>query len=369
MYSLDQQFFEPGGDARNRMIEYGKLVERLDIITFTKNKFKPEQISENVWIYPTNSWHKLFYICDGIRLGKKIIRENSCDLVVTQEPYITGLAGYCLAKRFKIKLLVSSYGNNIFDPHWLGESKRHRIFKIIGQRVFRRADAIQTDGFETVDDLKKRYGEKVFWKPIVPSNIEEFKKLEKNFDRPVKILFVGRLVRQKNLPLLLEVIEKISNGGFADKMKFTIVGDGPLKKYFLAEIEKRKLEKSITYIPRASRSEILKLFSQHHILVLTSLYEGFAKVFMEAAAAGLPIVTTRVSGVVNIIKEGESGYALPQNDADGMVEKLLGLIDNPDQLQSFSQKIRADFIANYSPRTTIEAQKNIFDFLRKNSNG
>ncbi|MFA4818195.1 MAG: glycosyltransferase, partial [Parcubacteria group bacterium] len=227
MFSLDKQFFEPGGDARNRMIEYGKLVERLDIIALTRDKFKPEQIAPNVRIYPTNSWHKLFYICDGIRLGKKIIKENNCDLVVTQEPYITGLAGYCLVKRSKIKLLISVYGNNIFDPHWLAEAPRHRIFKFIGQRVFRRADAIQTDGFETVDDLKARYGEKVFWKPIVPSNIDEFKKLEKSFDGQVKFLFVGRLVRQKNLPLLMEVLEQLSKTAATGNVAVTIIGDGP----------------------------------------------------------------------------------------------------------------------------------------------
>ena len=392
MYSLDKQFFEPGGDARNRMIEYGKLVERLDIIAFTplekipnntittrsswkfltgraKEKFKPEQIAENVWIYPTNSWHKLFYICDGIRLGKKIIKENNCNLVITQEPYITGLAGYCLVKRSKIKLLVSVYGNNIFDPHWLAEAPRHRLFKFIGQRVFKRADAIQTDGDETVEELKKRYGEKVFWKPIIPSNIEDFKTEKEKTSLPIKILFVGRLVRQKNLPLLMEVLEQLSKTAATGNVAVTIIGDGPLKDYLLTEIEKRKLNKLITYIPRASRSEILNIFKEHHILVLTSIYEGFAKVFMEAAAAGLPIVTTQVSGVANIIKDSESGYVLPQNDANGIVEKLTELIDNPELLKSFSQKIRADFTVNYSLQTTIEEQKKIFNFLYELGNG
>jgi len=369
MYSLDKQFFEPGGDARNRMIEYGKLVERLDIVALTPNKFKPEQIAPNVRIYPTNSWHKLFYICDGIRLGKKIIKENSCDLVITQEPYLTGLAGYCLAKGKKIKLLVSVYGNNIFDPHWLAEAPRHRIFKFIGQRVFRRADAIQTDGFETVRDLRARYGEKVFWKPIIPSNIEDFKIEKEKTSPPVKILFVGRLVRQKNLPLLMEVLEQLSKTAATGNVAVTIIGDGPLKDYLLAEIKKRGLEKLVTYIPRASRSEILNIFKEHHILILTSIYEGFAKVFMEAAAAGLPIVTTRVSGVANIVKDAVSGFVLAQGDAAGLAEKIKILATDSDKLREFSKNIKEDFWAKYDFKVMIEIQQKIFNYLSQHNNG
>jgi len=362
MYSLDRQLFEEG-DARKRMIEYGKLVDRLDIVVLTGRGKKDEQLSGNTMLYPTNSWHKFFRLCDAFRLGKKIIREQACGLVVAQEPYLTGWVACRLANKFKLKLLVSAYGNNIFDPLWQSENWKHRIFKIIGQKVFRRADAIQTDGDETVADLKKRYGEKVFWKPIVPSNIEDFKIEKEKTAPPIKVLFVGRLVKQKNLPLLISVMEKIKNSEIKNKVMFTLIGDGPLRKYLLTEIKERGLTDLVDYSPRVSREEMVKIFTDHHLLILTSIYEGFAKVFMEAAATGLPIVTTQVSGVANVVKDTVSGFVVSQGDAQGLAEKLEVLATDPGKLKEFSKKIKEDFWSKYSPQTTLEIQKNIFYYL------
>jgi len=368
MYSLDRQLFEEG-DARKRMIEYGKLVERLDIVVLTGRGKNIQQLSGNTMLYPTNSWHKFFRLCDAFRLGKKLVKENGIGLVVAQEPYLTGWVACRLANKFKLKLLVSAYGNNIFDPLWLRERPVHRIYKIIGQKVFRRADAIQTDGDETVKDLKARYGEKVFWKPIIPSNIEDFKIEKEKASSPIKILFVGRLVKQKNLPLLLEVMEKIQNSEIKDKIKFTVIGDGPLKNYMLSEIKARGLADLVDYSPRVSREEMVKIYAEHHILILTSIYEGFAKVFMEAAAAGLPIVTTRVSGVANIVKDGVSGFVAEQGDVEGMVEKLNVLVNDQNKLKEFSKKIKEDFWAKYDFKVMIEIQQKIFNYLSQHNNG
>lgn len=361
MYSLDKQLFEEGGDARRRLAEYGRLVKALDVIVLAPKGKSPEQISENVRLHPTNSRNKLFYMRDGGRLGKKLLEENSCDVIVTQEPYFSGYIGWRLARKRKVKLLVSSYGNNVFDPHWLSESWKHRLLKMVGRRVFDRADAIQTDGFETVEDLKSRYGDKVFWKPIIPANIGDFRSDPGKPARPVRILFVGRLADQKNLPLLLDVIERMKPD--AAEATFTIVGDGPQRGSLEAEIKKRGLGASVRYSPKLDRREIVDVFASHHLLLLTSLYEGFAKVFMEAAAAGLPIVTTRVSGVANIVRDGETGLVVEQGDAAGLVAALKTLIGNPDRLVQFSRKIQADFREKYSFEAMIEIQRKIFDFL------
>ena len=359
MYSLDKQLFEEGGDARRRLAEYGRLVAALDVVVLTSRGKLPGQIAPNVRLHPTNSRNKLFYMRDGAKLGKKLLEEKSCDVIVTQEPYFTGYIGWRLATKRKVKLLVSSYGNNVFDPHWLSESWKHRLLKMVGRRVFDRADAIQTDGFETVEDLKTRYGDKVFWKPIIPANIGDFRSDPGKPARPVRILFVGRLADQKNLPLLLDVMERMK----AAEARFTIVGDGPQRRFLEGEIKKRRLGDVVRYCPRLDRKEIVEVFASHHLLLLTSLYEGFAKVFMEAAAAGLPIVTTRVSGVANIVRDGETGLVLEQGDAAGLVAALQALIGDPGKLASFSRKIQADFREKYSFEAMIEIQRNIFNFL------
>jgi glycosyltransferase involved in cell wall biosynthesis len=363
MYSLDKQLFEEGGDARRRLAEYGRLVKALDVVVLTSRGKSEEQISPNVRLYPTNSRSKLFYMRDGGRLGKKLLDQNACDVIVTQEPYFSGYIGWRLAKKRKVKLLVSSYGNNVFDPHWLSESWKHRLLKMIGRRVFDRADAIQTDGFETVEDLKSRYGDKVFWKPIIPANIGDFRNDPGKPARPVRILFVGRLADQKNLPLLVDVMERMKTAVKPGEAAFTLVGDGPQRRYLEGEIKKRHLGEIVRYSPKLDRKEIVEVFASHHVLLLTSLYEGFAKVFMEAAAAGLPIVTTRVSGVANIVRDGETGLVVEQGDAAGLVAALKSLIDAPAKLAQFSRRIQADFHEKYSFEAMIEIQRNIFNFL------
>lgn len=362
---FDKELFSDQGDSRLRMAEYGRMLERLDIVVFTKRGFKTKIISDRVSVHPTNSISKIFFIRDAIKIGRRLVKENGADLVIAQDAVLSGWPAYRLARRGQLKLLVGIFGTNIFDPLWLKESVKHRLFKYIGEKVMRSADAIQTDGYETYDELRARYDDKVFWKPIVPSNIERFQVKKKFSTQGAKILFVGRLVAQKNIPFLLEVIEGVTKQPAGREVKFTIIGDGPRRECLNREILKRGLKEHIEWIPKVERADIVSYYQSNDILILTSYYEGLAKVFMEAAAIGLPIVTTAVSGVKNIISDGESGYVIKQNDRLDFVNKLIKLISDHELRTKFSERIKNDFWAKYNFQITLDIQKKIFDYLEK----
>ncbi|MBU1091654.1 hypothetical protein KKA27_02235, partial [Patescibacteria group bacterium] len=103
MISTDKGIFDEKSEVRQRIIEYGRLAEKLDIVVFNiKNLELPYThdreymvISENVRIYPTNSRSRWFYLFDAIKIGKKIEKP---DLVTSQDPFECGLAGWRLAK-------------------------------------------------------------------------------------------------------------------------------------------------------------------------------------------------------------------------------------------------------------------------------
>lgn len=362
-FSSDKEMFNEDSDSFKRMSAYAKLVDELHIINFCI--FKEKKAVANLIIHPTGSRTKLVNFFRAVKIGLAVNNEKNIDLVISQDPKFTGLAALIVSKMAKSKLMVSVYGSNIFNPFWIKESFINRFFNLFGRLILAQADAIQTDGFETVEDLKKRYGDKVFWKPLVPQNIMNYKAVEKSFsEAEFKAVFIGRLVEQKNIPLLLEVIDKILKLNLNKKITFTLVGDGPLWDYLNDEVGKRGLNDLVKLQRGCTRHELIDFYSSNDILIMTSYYEGFPRVFMEAAASGLPIVSTRVSGTANVIKNGESGYIINQGDADDFVAKLKTLIEQPDIIRQFSKKIREDFWKNYDFQVTLDIQKKIFDYFK-----
>src|SRR5512133_3519194 len=98
MIGTDRKLFEPGSAVRERMSDYGARLTELHIIVFAGSslKLKPEQLSDKVWIYPTNSLSKFLYIFDAIRIGKRIVRDRFMTpaelLISAQDPFETGFA-------------------------------------------------------------------------------------------------------------------------------------------------------------------------------------------------------------------------------------------------------------------------------------
>src|SRR4030042_1308372 len=97
---FDKELFDPKSDSRGRMAEYGRMLDRLDIIVFAKRGFKIDKISDRVTVYPTNSGSKLFYIFEALKIGKRLIKENNSDLVIGQDAVLSGWPAYRLAKTY-----------------------------------------------------------------------------------------------------------------------------------------------------------------------------------------------------------------------------------------------------------------------------
>src|SRR3954465_14763894 len=91
----DRKIFEAGSAVRQRMIDYGAKIGSLHIIIFTRTMhcFKAQKISQTVSIYPTNSFSRLLYMSNALKIAKRVItvermsRENT--VVTTQDPFET----------------------------------------------------------------------------------------------------------------------------------------------------------------------------------------------------------------------------------------------------------------------------------------
>jgi glycosyltransferase involved in cell wall biosynthesis len=109
--------------------------------------------------------------------------------------------------------------------------------------------------------------------------------------------------------------------------QFLFVGDGELRDAMEAEIARLDLAKSFRLA--GWRRDVPALMRCLDVFVLTSLWEGLPRVYLEALASGVPVVGTRVDGVPEVVRDCVNGYLLAPGDVQGLADRVLALLANP----------------------------------------
>lgn len=134
-----------------------------------------------------------------------------------------------------------------------------------------------------------------------PVNIEKIQKRaeEGKEERYWDMIFVGRFSEEKNIPLLLDIMETLSRR--VKNYSIVIVGEGEDESYFREEIIKRKLEENFTMV--GFQDNPYPFMSHSKILVMPSKWEGFGLVAVEALALGKPVVCSGAGGLDDIVDD------------------------------------------------------------------
>jgi glycosyltransferase involved in cell wall biosynthesis len=364
---------EAASDTPKRLAYYSVFLKKYFVVVFTlkKHNLKRKEVGTLTAI-PTNGTNRLDALWKMYQIGRKICRVHGVDLIQTQEPFFTGVIGLLLSKRFKVPLNVCVYGCDPYDEHWLGEKTTNRLLAPVAKYILRRADGIQVDGLKVLDSLKEKGklpASKIFYKPIVPKDIDFFKKAEAKNVREWLLkggedkilLFVGRLVSQKNLPFLFRCFQKISEE--YPKVRLVIIGEGNQELMLKDLANNLNIQESIDWLNRIPYSKMPKYFSAADVFVMPSLYEGFARVLMEAAMAGKPIVSTDVGGTEDVIEDKQSGFVIDHGDENEFVEKVLFLLRDPEIAREMGAKGQEIMETRFDPEKTLFEQVNIWDNL------
>ena len=141
----------------------------------------------------------------------------------------------------------------------------------------------------------------------------------------LKLLFVGRLVKEKGLFELLAAIEQLS----AEKknVRLTIAGDGP-ELPNLIKLSEKLPSGTVHFTGYLTGTALEEVYQNAHVLVLPSYHpEGFPYVAIEAMRAGLPIISTRAGALETLVQDGITGFKVKSKDVDSIVcaiDKLSG---------------------------------------------
>ena len=335
---LDKKIFKKNSESQQRQIKYGKFFEQTHIIVFTKKGFLAEKISDNVWVWPTNSKNKFFYIFDAIKIGKEIIIkhwklniENSA--ITTQDPFETAIVGWWLKRKFEIPLVIQAHVEIPFR-YFAFESFLNFIRWFLAKFLIKKADRIRVVSKSIQDYLSKRF--KILESKIVVlpirANIEKLK--EKNIEINVKTKFplyqfyfltVCRLVKSKNISLQIKTIAKLTK--IYPKIVLIIVGDGPKRKKIERLAKKLNVLDNIKF--EGWQENVSSYMKTADCFLFSSNYEGYGLAIIEALSCGLPVIATKVGVAPQAIRNGENGYLVDVGDEYGFYKACLKIIEKP----------------------------------------
>jgi len=186
--------------------------------------------------------------------------------------------------------------------------------------------------------------------PALPAARHELRASLGLSDEAVLIGSVCRLVEQKGLSYALRGFATIA--GEFPQAHYVIAGDGPLRQSLQREAEALGIAGRVHFL--GWRHDAYAVFAGLDIFLAPSLWEGFGLVLLEAMAYRLPVVSTRVSAIPEIVLDGETGWLVPPKDSDALAETLRAALADPVERQRRGASGRLRLEAHFTVAGMVE---------------
>lgn len=287
-------------------------------------------------------------------LLRKINKRVSADLIISYSFYLSFYSW--LASKFSKAKAIGSFRSQIVKS----EKDINKIFVylcILFPKYFISNNKNFSKGFTFIFIFKFK---KVF---IVPNGID-FASVKYSYeeqDEYINSISIGTLNPVKRVDLTIELIKKLTENGF--KIRHTHLGHGKLLEEYRQKINSYGLQNNFTFAGEVET--VNEYLSDADIFLLTSDYEGFPNVILEAMASGKPVVTTDAGDAGLIVKENETGFVCKTGALDCLYKKMIVLMNNYDLRKNMSESSRKVVEENYSIENFVKKSISVFDSVIK----
>lgn len=247
---------------------------------------------------------------------RTLLKNEQPSVVFTTTDHINLLTAIA-ATFLKIPRLIAR-ASNIPEQMRLYFDFKARFYNYFTRLLFCRFDTIVCQSFEMKQSMTSHYGISPKKLVVVPNPVlhSPYLKNELAGRKRYSLIMVARLSKEKGVFRMLEIMRKLP----AD-YTLTIAGGGPQMNELMAVVNAGELRDRVVFLGKIKQVpfEIVK----HDLLVLTSFTEGFPNVVLEALAVGVPVVSFRVGGINDVIKDGFNGFAVRQDDLTGFTNQII----------------------------------------------
>ena len=292
---------------------------------------------------------------DHSRLGRwqalrRFIRETRPEIVVSFLSYFSVLtaaraAGVGARVMFNQQTPMTAFLAD-GDYPWRGVWHR-RVFSLVTCAGYAAADLVITTSQGVADDLQSAFGVDPAQLRVVPNPVDlervaaaAVEPLDAEFQAqwtsPV-IVAAGRLAEAKNYPLLIDAMAVLRQRIPA---RLFILGQGELEGEIRARIAERGLADAVVLC--GFQRNPWKFIAKADVFALTSHYEGFGNVLVEAMACGVPVVATASAGTRDIVRDEENGVLVSDHTPDAVAAALARVLGDKSRRAQLSQVARDD---------------------------
>jgi glycosyltransferase involved in cell wall biosynthesis len=329
----------------------------------------------DVTIIPTMSRKvNLFKDVRTLLTLRSIIRKHKPEIVHTHASK-AGFLGRLAAVWSGVPVIVHTFHGHVFEGYF--GPFTNRIIRSLERWLARRSNAIVAISAAQKKDLVEKYR-------IVPSykvhviplgfDLKRFKPNEtKRYNsrkhhqlkaKTIAVGIVGRLTEIKNHTLFLSAASKLLDQTELD-FQFFVVGDGALKQELMEKAKALNLEKKLVFTSWIGAMETF--YPAMDIVCLTSINEGTPVSLIEAQASGIPVISTRVGGVEDIIVHEKTGILLDTFNPEELAEKILHLANHPILRAEMSKNAHNFVFDRYNYMRLIAEMENLYQNLMRDA--
>jgi len=292
------------------------------------------------------------------------VEEWAPDVIHVSTPGPVGCVGYLAARMLHIPVVgvyhtdFPAYVDRLFEDHALTRvaTGAMRAFYSAFGSVLTRSEAYaravvelgvpseRVSALPPSVDLERfhpRHADPALWSRLVGESGDS-----------LRVLYVGRISVEKDMPFLSRVWRRVQRRCCADGIgiELVLVGDGPCRRTLERELRGR----SATFLGFRGGRELSSLYAGADLFVFPSTTDTLGQVVLEAQASGLGAVVCDRGGPAQVVDEGRSGLVLPAHDESAWEEALIGLARDRDRVRAMGQHARR-WVERFSVSRAFEA--------------
>lgn len=335
------------------------------IDSFLNNEWKDIEVQLLPTYIEGNSMKKINFFIRSIYIYLKRLMKNDFDIAHVHMSYngsfYRKLLIIKLSNLFKKKVILHLHGSE-FEVFY---NKSNNLIRKLIKNLFESCNCVIVLGDKWKQVIKK----------IAPkANIEVFNNAVKVPDYTVKwnkekinILFLGVLIKRKGIYDLIEAIRILNSRNIVKEknLNFIIGGTGKEENAIKELIKEHKLEHCVQMVGWVDGEKKENLLKKSQLFVLPSYNEGLPMAILEAMSYGIPIISTDVGSISEVVKDNETGFLIKPGEAESLAKAIIKVINLEEVWKVQSMTCKELIYAKFNEEEYFNEIKKLYNTLLK----